>query len=84
MTADQRFFGLCALVYGALFLACVFVGGIVVGNVLAWRSALIALLASFLCFLCQASGLRGVACAPLVVSWWFGGAAFGFLLFNAH
>lgn len=79
MTADQRFFGLCAMVYGALFLACVFVAGLVTGTRTAWGLALGAMLASFVCFGCQLWGVRRrPTLVALFFSWWF---AFGAVLF---
>lgn len=84
MTADQRFFGLCALVYGALFLACVFAGGLVTGNRTAWVLALGAMVAAFLCFLWQLCGNRGYAMALVVVSWMCATVAYLYLVLAIH
>ena len=53
MTADQRVIAIGAYINSALYCAGVFVAGLLTGNPLAWRLALVTAGANFLCYFAQ-------------------------------
>jgi hypothetical protein len=66
MNETQRILALGAIVNGALYLAGVFVAGLLTGHPLAWKAALAAAGASFVGYSLQIADAPRIACAIAV------------------